>query len=189
MYIQQIVEIFYMGLVVTYIAFITSFMYITSRKGSGRIVADGGEVHKGMDKAEKTWLLVLIIIAIIGNAVLLSPLVPSANMAIWSGSKPVKSVVITIEDYEFKLPEKPIRLQAGVPVEFVVYSNDVTYGFGVFREDGTLVFQMQVVPGYENKIVWVFDEPGVYTIRSTEYSGPEHPMMVVYNAIVVEGGD
>lgn len=186
MYIQQVIEIFYLALVAIYITFIISFMYITSRSRGSRIVTDGGQVHIGMDRAEKTWLAILVTSAFIGNILLLSPLVPSANMAIWSGGEPIQSFTITIEDYQFHLPEKPIRVSAGVPVEFKVYSNDVTYGFGVFREDGTLVFQMQVVPGYENRIVWIFDEPGVYTIRSTEYSGPEHPSMVVYNAIVVE---
>ena len=186
MYIQQIIELFYLGLVAVYIVFIVSFMFITSKSRVARLATDGGEAHTGMDKAEKTWLAILISIAIIGNILLLSPLVPSANMAIWSGAKPMQSYTITIEDYQFHLPKEPMRVSAGVPVEFIVLSNDVTYGFGVFREDGTLVFQMQVVPGYENRIVWVFDEPGVYTIRSTEYSGPEHPTMVVYDAIVVE---
>lgn len=189
MYIQQIIELFYLGLVAVYIVFIVSFMLITSRGRRAGLAADGGEVHIGMDKAEKTWLAILISIAIIGNVLLLSPLVPPAYMDIWSGAEPVQSYTITIEDYRFNLPEAPMRISAGVPVEFIVLSNDVTYGFGVFREDGSLVFQMQVVPGYENRIVWVFDEPGVYTIRSTEYSGPEHPKMVVYNAIVVEGGE
>ncbi len=178
-----------MGLVAVYIVFILSFMWITSKGHRSKLSTDRGtESHRGMDRAEKTWLAILITIAIIGNAILLSPLIPSANMAIWNSKEPMQSFTITIEDYKFNLPEQPIRITVGVPVEFKAYSNDVTYGFGVFREDGTLVFQMQVVPGYENKIVWIFDEPGVYTIRSTEYSGPKHPTMVVYNAIVVEEG-
>ncbi len=188
MYIQQVVEIFYLGLVAVYIVFILSFMWITSR-GRRQLSTDGGEeAGRGMEKAEKTWLIILIIIAIFGNALMLSPLVPSVNTVIWSKAEPVKTIYITVEDYNFVLPENPIRIPAGVPVEFVVVSNDVTYGFGVFRKDGTMVFQMQVVPGYENRIVWVFDEPGYYTIRSTEYSGPEHPKMVIYDAILVEGG-
>ncbi|OQY19782.1 MAG: cytochrome C oxidase subunit II, partial [Anaerolineaceae bacterium 4572_32.1] len=62
---------------------------------------------------------------------------------------------------------------------------DVTYGFGVFRPDGTMVFQMQVVPGYENRILWKFDAPGTYDVRSTEYSGPRHPEMFIEDAIRV----
>ncbi|GEM_PF-3640347 len=78
-------------------------------------------------------------------------------------------------DYEIRLPSQGIRVKAGEFVEFVATSRDVTYGFGVFRKDGRMVFQMQVVPGYENRIVWKFDKPGLYDVRSTEYSGPRHP--------------
>ncbi len=51
-------------------------------------------------------------------------------------------------------------------------SKDLTYGFGLFRQDNSMLFQMQVLPGHVNDILWVFDRPGVYTIRSTEYSRP-----------------
>jgi cytochrome c oxidase subunit 2 len=191
MYIQEFVETFYLSLIVTYIAFIGVFVWATSRGSERRVETDGGESKghgRGMEKGEKKWLAFLIIVAIAGNALLLSPIVPSAKMAIWKDSTPVKTVLITIEDYEFYLPEKPIKVKVGEPVEFLVRSSDVTYGFGVFREDGSLVFQMQVLPNYDNRITWIFDEPGLYTIRSTEYSGPRHSEMVVYDAIVAEGG-
>jgi cytochrome c oxidase subunit 2 len=90
-----------------------------------------------------------------------------------------------MNNYTFYLPENPIIIKVNEPVEFIVTSKDVTYGFGVFRADGTMVFQMQVIPWYNNSIIWIFDEPGNYTIRSTEYSGPEHPYMVIPNAIRV----
>ncbi|MEW6569466.1 MAG: hypothetical protein AB1449_15135 [Chloroflexota bacterium] len=70
-------------------------------------------------------------------------------------------------------------------MEFAATSTDVTYGLGVFRRDGTLVFQMQIVPGHTNRLLWKFDEPGSYDIRSTEYSGPRHPEMALPGAIQV----
>ena len=48
-----------------------------------------------------------------------------------------------------------------------------------------MVFQMQVVPGHRNDILWKFMKPGNYTIRSTEYSGPKGVAMVIENAVVV----
>ena len=189
MYLQQLVEIFYIGLITVYTVFIVSFIYITS-KGKAEIKTDGGKKpHNGMERSEKIWLGVLFTIAVIGNIIFLSPLLPSMQYQAYLDKEPVKTIVITMEDHQFILPENPIEIPLGEPVEFKVYSNDLTYGFGVFRKDGTMVFQMQVVPGYENRIVWVFDEPGVYTIRSTEYSGPEHPYMVLYDVIVVGGGE
>jgi cytochrome c oxidase subunit 2 len=70
-------------------------------------------------------------------------------------------------------------------VLFNVTSSDLTYGFGLFRQDHSMLFQMQVVPGHVNDILWQFDKPGVYSIRSTEYSGPAGVDMVVKDAVVV----
>ena len=74
-------------------------------------------------------------------------------------------------------------------VEFDVTSNDLTYGFGLFRQDNSMLFQMQVVPGHRNDILWRFAKSGVYTIRSTEYSGPKGIHMIVKDAVEVTGCD
>jgi cytochrome c oxidase subunit 2 len=70
---------------------------------------------------------------------------------------------------------------------FSVTSEDLTYGFGLFREDNTLVMQMQVVPGHANDLLWEFQEEGDFSIRSTEYSGPEGDQMIVEDAVRVTG--
>ncbi len=49
-----------------------------------------------------------------------------------------------------------------------------------------MIFQMQVVPGHRNDILWQFDYPGVYTIRSTEYSGPKGAQMILTDVIEVK---
>lgn len=99
---------------------------------------------------------------------------------------PKKEITINIADYKFYLPEDPLKLKVNEPVKFILFSQDVTYGFGVFRSDGTMVFQMQVLPGHTNKIIWIFQDAGRYTIRSTEYSGPENWKMVLKDVILVE---
>jgi len=48
-----------------------------------------------------------------------------------------------------------------------------------------MVMQMQVVPGHKNDILWKFNKPGVYTIRSTEYSGPKGIAMVEKDVVEV----
>jgi cytochrome c oxidase subunit 2 len=40
------------------------------------------------------------------------------------------------------------------------------------------LFQMQVVPGYDNIFYYTFKKPGIYTIRCLEYCGWNHPYMV-----------
>ena len=50
-----------------------------------------------------------------------------------------------------------------------------------------MLFQMQVVPGHRNDIMWRFVNPGVYTIRSTEYSGPKGIAMIEEDVVKVVG--
>lgn len=138
-----------------------------------------------MDVEEKRWFALLIALALVFNAVTLSPLVPWQSWMLWSRPQPAERVAIEMGDYEIRLPPGGIQVKADTFVEFVATSRDVTYGLGVFRPDGTLVFQYQVVPGRENKMLWKFDSAGEYDIRSTEYSGPRHSEMYARGAIRV----
>ncbi len=138
-----------------------------------------------IDKEEKRYLYILIVVALVINAITISPLIPWQDWTFWSKPTPVHEFHIHVCNYQFTLPSGGISAKVGEPVKFVVTSCDVTYGFGVFQKCGRMLFQMQVLPGYDNEIVWIFDEPGFYTIRSTEYSGPQHPFMVLQDAITV----
>jgi cytochrome c oxidase subunit 2 len=98
-----------------------------------------------------------------------------------------KTFVIDVEDHEFSLPSMPMQIDCGDRVLFEVLSHDLTYGFGLFREDHSMLFQMQVLPGHVNDVLWEFSKDAVYTIRSTEYSGPEGYGMIVEDAVLVSG--
>lgn len=98
---------------------------------------------------------------------------------------PDKEFKIRVKDHSFILPADKIVINVNDKVLFNVVSEDLTYGFGLFRNDNSMVFQMQVIPGHLNDILWKFDRPGVYTIRSTEYSGPKGPFMIVKDAVEV----
>ena len=152
------------------------------RPGSTDRHGKSAERH-GMDPREKRWLFVLIGVFLAVNIITLSPAVPWQRWLLWSKPDPAKSFAIEIENYEFTLP--PMEVKAGEYVEFAATSKDVTYGLGAFRKDGSLVFQMQVLPGMTNSIVWKFDTAGNYDVRSTEYSGPRHSEMFVEDAITV----
>ncbi|MGB9870214.1 MAG: hypothetical protein ACPLYD_00925 [Anaerolineae bacterium] len=138
-----------------------------------------------MDREERLWLGVLVVVFLLVNAITLSPIVPWQQWMLWDRPTPQQRVRVGFADYEIWLPPGGVQVKAGEFVEFIATSADVTYGFGVFWKDGRMLFQMQVVPGYENRIVWRFDEPGSYDVRSTEYSGPRHPEMFVPDAIQV----
>ena len=92
---------------------------------------------------------------------------------------------ISVENHEFILPAEKMIVAVGDTVVFDVVSKDVTYGFGIFRQNGSMVTQMQVVPGHRNDLMWKFLNAGTYTIRSTEYSGPKGHQMIVKDAFIV----
>ncbi len=138
-----------------------------------------------MEKAERRWLYVLIVVFVIVNAVTLSSLIPWQTWQIWQKPTPSQVVNVAYDNYVITM-DTPVEVKAGEYVQFAATSADVTYGFGVFRKDHSMVFQMQVLPGRTNVITWKFDEPGMYDVRSTEYSGPKHSDMFVPDAIEVK---
>ncbi len=77
-----------------------------------------------------------------------------------------------IKDHKWILPADKIKIECGQTVRFDVISHDLVYGFGLFRQNGTMVMQMQVNPGSKNDILWTFNHNGVFDLTSTEYSGP-----------------
>lgn len=98
---------------------------------------------------------------------------------------PDKTFNITVAEHKFVLPAEKLIIKTNDKVMFNVTSDDLTYGFGLFREDNSMLFQMQVLPGHKNDILWHFEQPGVYSIRSTEYSGPSGISMIEKNVVEV----
>jgi cytochrome c oxidase subunit 2 len=96
---------------------------------------------------------------------------------------------ITYGDHQMSFSSLPMQVGCGKHVVFNATSDDLTYGFGIFRADHTMVAQMQVVPQSRNDLMWKFEKNGTYYVRSTEYSGPKGARMVARNAIVVTGCD
>jgi cytochrome c oxidase subunit 2 len=114
--------------------------------------------------------------------------IPWAAMDLHRGDyTPDKTFEITVANHEFDLPSDKLAINCDELVLFDVTSEDLTYGFGLFRKDLSMVFQMQVVPGHRNDILWKFEENGTYTIRSTEYSGPKGVFMIEEDAVEVTG--
>lgn len=183
MFVTDAIKIFYF----TYFILLTLFFVWFIIKVSMPVAVKNEieEPHHGMDKREFRFFIILIAIVIIAHVITLSPLVPWQKWRLWSEPKIIQKFDIEIENYQFKLPQKILKIKKGDFVEFSLTSKDVTYGFGVFRKDGSLVFQMQVLPVYKNRFVWNFNEIGKYDIRSTEYSGPKHNEMIIRNAIEV----
>jgi cytochrome c oxidase subunit 2 len=137
-----------------------------------------------MDKSERNWFIFLILVFLVFNILTFSPLVPWQKWTLWEHPSPDQVVQVDFGNYEIHM-DSPVEVNAGEYIEFRASSSDVTYGLGVFRKDMSMVFQMQVVPGENNRILWMFDESGWFDVRSTEYSGPRHSEMFLPDAIHV----
>ena len=83
----------------------------------------------------------------------------------------------------------PDTVHVGGLVEFRVTSKDVNHGFAIYAPDGRIVIQTQAMPGYTNKILYTFTEPGTYKVMCLEYCGIGHaPMTSQIQVVAAKGG-
>jgi len=144
-----------------------------------------GDSYKAPTKLFYAYVSVLIVAGVSLHIITYNT-IPWAPMDINRADiKPDKVFDITVANHQFNLPAEKMIIKVGEKAMFNVTSSDLTYGFGLFRKDNSMLFQMQVVPGHLNDILWQFNKPGVYSIRSTEYSGPKGAQMIVENAVEV----
>lgn len=88
---------------------------------------------------------------------------------------PRVTVMATGTQWSWALSRKQIPM--GVPVEFAVTSRDVNHDFAIYDPRGRVVAQTQAMPGYTNRLIYVFQAPGTYTVRCLEYCGLGHTAM------------
>jgi len=70
------------------------------------------------------------------------------------------------------------EVTVGKTVVFNLHTEDVNHGFGVIDSSGRLLFQTQAMPGYVNKVQFVFDTPGDYRVLCLEFCGVGHHDMI-----------
>lgn len=89
---------------------------------------------------------------------------------------PADTIGVTAVQWGWSLARDTVP--AHVPVEFVVQSKDVNHGFAIYDPGGTLLVQVQAMPGYANRLIYRFDRTGTYTVRCLEYCGIFHHIML-----------
>lgn len=85
--------------------------------------------------------------------------------------------VVRVTGVQFAWAVTPNEVRAGLPVEFLATSRDVSHGFGVYNAAGVLQFQAQVGPDETQRIVHTFDSPGTYEVLCLEFCGVDHHLM------------
>lgn len=119
----------------------------------------------------------LIVVVVLGAAFILSlPFLPYPTSRAARLGSPQVTVEVTGRMWAWELSQKTIP--RGQTVEFVVRALDVNHGFGIYAPDGRIVTQVQAMPGYTNRLLYRFDEPGTYTIRCLEFCATGHHLMV-----------
>jgi cytochrome c oxidase subunit 2 len=89
---------------------------------------------------------------------------------------PAVTVEVAGVQWSWRLSQGEVPV--GVPVEFAVTAGDVNHGVGIYDPHGTLVAQVQAMPGYTNRLLYRFREAGRYTLRCLEYCGVAHHVML-----------
>ena len=150
---------------------IALFVAVNARRRRARAAAAAAPGTETLERHEKTWMW--IVLGILG-ALLIATIwsTPYGESAGAGGQR----MDVTARQFAWEL--KPNRVRAGVPVEFRLRAVDVNHAFGVYNPEGKLVFQVQVQPGFEQRAVETFEEPGTYEILCLEYCGVLHHGMV-----------
>lgn len=148
--------------------------------------ADADAMAKSAQAARKwqgRWFWALVVIFVVGSWTTLRPypIAPQGNGA--DGAQ-----VVTATGYQWVWQIQPTTIQAGVPTEFRVTSADVNHGFAIYAPDGRIVAQTQAMPGYTNKLLHTFTEPGAYEVQCLEFCGIGHAPMRTTIQVVAGGG-
>jgi cytochrome c oxidase subunit II len=122
-------------------------------------------------RRETTWLVIMVVTLF---ALLMGTIfyVPYGDTAGARG----QYVRVTGVQFAWAI-DAPQPIVTGRPVAFFARSRDVAHSFGVYNPKGALIFQAQVVPDHEQKIVHTFTEPGVYQVLCLEFCGAGHQKM------------
>jgi preprotein translocase subunit SecG len=79
---QLFIEYVYFIIIAIVIGFIIAFYILTQRGGSkGEKHSEEQTEKRGIEKGEKRWMFFLFTVLVIGNILMLSPLLPSAKYA------------------------------------------------------------------------------------------------------------
>jgi cytochrome c oxidase subunit II len=110
----------------------------------------------------------------------LGAVVTIASLWVWphdvSGAAADQLVNATGHQWYWEIDRKAVT--AGSPVVFNVHSGDVNHGMGVYDADDRLLFQVQAMPGYVNRVQYTFEKPGTYRLLCMEFCGIAHHNMI-----------
>lgn len=168
-------DIFIVGTLITIVAFVAVFL--STRK------SDEMDKH-ALAKYEKQWTLIILVILVVFSVSTLGLLpYPYAHTNV----TPNLTIDVYAQQFSWCLSpvgtwgtdcQTPYQIPVGDTVLFIVRSADVTHGFGVYSSSGSILFQVNVMPGFNNSVMYQFTKPGTYYVRCMEFCGYDHFLMI-----------
>ena len=93
-----------------------------------------------------------------------------------AAAAPAKRIDVVGHQWRWELSSNEVPV--GKPVEFSLTAADVNHGFAIYKARQRLIGQVQAMPGFTNRLVVTFDEPGEYEVLCLEFCGVAHHRMV-----------
>lgn len=122
--------------------------------------------------ASRKWL--------IWGLIILGVIVTVATLWVWPHRviAGASTQTVNVTGHQWYWEFEPKTVKAGSPVIFNVHAGDVNHGMGVYNSEQRLLFQVQAMPGYVNRVEYTFDKPGTYQILCMEFCGIAHHVML-----------
>ena len=161
-----------------FLIFAIGFFVLSQSSAQG----DSGKVKESVYRIRKVWF-VLLVALLVGILATTLPHAPNLKAA-----ETQPQVVVKVDGRMWQWTFTPVsgaqlgadgtlQVPAGKTVEFLVTASDVNHGFGIYDAAGTMLTQVQAMPGYVNRLVYTFHQPGTYTVLCLEYCGVGHQIM------------
>ncbi len=147
------------------------FIYVIAL--SGKQAAEPSAVQKRAYTVRRWWFLALLLL---GVGVTYATLRPFPIPEQYTQAQGAQIVDVVGRQWLWLLSR--YQVTAGVPVEFHVTSADVNHGFAIYGPNDRILVQTQAMPGYTNRLVYTFTQPGIYRVLCLEYCGLSHHVMM-----------
>jgi cytochrome c oxidase subunit 2 len=113
---------------------------------------------------------VTFLVVILGGTILQIPYWTDNSTA-----KTPQSMKITGRQFAWTI--EPPRVKAHLKTKIEFRALDVNHAMGIYSPGGTLLKQVNILPGVVQQIVFTFDEVGIYKMRCLEFCGVDHHLM------------
>jgi len=156
-----------------------AFISVIGQSGK---TADAARVTRSAYVIRRWWFLVLVFA---GVGIAYATLKPYPIASQRADSQTAQIVDVVGRQWSWQI--SPAQVKAGIPVEFNVTTADVNHGFAIYAPDDRIVAQTQAMPGYTNRLLHTFTQPGNYRVMCLEYCGLVHHGMVANVEVVAAG--